>query len=112
VFVGIDLMAQRWHAINSTTGVARLVCADGAPARVADHIVESLQTMQDARGFIALPARPRFQPGEEVRVVDGAFSSCLGLFEGMTDGERVAILLDLMGRKVRVLLNIDCIMAA
>jgi hypothetical protein len=30
----------------------------------------------------------------------------------MTDGERVAILLDLLGRKVRVVLNADFVAAA
>jgi transcriptional antiterminator RfaH len=47
-----------------------------------------------------------------VRVVDGVFSACLGLFDGMTDGQRVAILLDLLGRKVRVLLDSELITAA
>jgi transcriptional antiterminator RfaH len=39
------------------------------------------------------------------------FSACLGLFEGMTDGERIAILLDMLGRKVRVVLDADAVEA-
>jgi hypothetical protein len=42
-------------------------------------------------------------------VLDGVFSACLGLFESMTDSERIAILL---GRKVRVVLDADAIEAA
>ena len=38
-------------------------------------------------------------PGESVRVVDGVFSPCLGLFEGMLDRERVVVLLELLGRR-------------
>lgn len=35
----------------------------------------------------------------------------LGLYDGMPDRERVAILLDLLGRKVRVLLNAEAVAA-
>ena len=45
-------------------------------------------------------------------VVGGAFEECLGLFEQMTDEQRVTILLDLLGRKVRVTLDSDLIAAA
>jgi transcriptional antiterminator RfaH len=40
------------------------------------------------------------------------FSDCLGLFDGMGDRERVAILLELLGRKVRVVLDEELVVAA
>jgi transcriptional antiterminator RfaH len=46
-----------------------------------------------------------------VRVVDGVFETYTGLFEG-TDRERVAVLLNVLGRKVRVILKQDQIVAA
>ncbi|HUC48637.1 MAG TPA: transcriptional activator RfaH [Xanthobacteraceae bacterium] len=112
VFVAVDLAAQRWRSIYSTVGVARLVCNGDDPAAVPDAVVGALQSREDARGFIKLDARPGFRPGETVRVLDGAFSSCLGLFEGMAERERIAILLDLLGRKVRVVLDADLVAAA
>jgi transcriptional antiterminator RfaH len=45
-------------------------------------------------------------------VLGGAFCDALGLFEGIRDQERVAILLDLLGRKVRVVLDMNIIDAA
>ncbi|MFY9839273.1 MAG: transcriptional activator RfaH, partial [Xanthobacteraceae bacterium] len=71
-----------------------------------------LQSREDANGFITLEQRPPFRAGEKIRVLDGAFASCLGLFEGMAERERIAILLDLLGRKVRVVLDSDLIAAA
>ena len=56
--------------------------------------------------------RPRFANGDKVRLLDGAFVDCIGLFEGMKDIERVSVLLDLLGRKVRVLLDADSVAAA
>jgi transcriptional antiterminator RfaH len=49
--------------------------------------------------------------GDTVRIIDGVFSACLGLFEGMADRERVAVLLDLMGRKVRVVMGEEMLAA-
>jgi transcriptional antiterminator RfaH len=50
--------------------------------------------------------------GDKIRVVGGAFCDCYGLYEGMSSGERVAILLELLGRKVRVVLDIEAVEAA
>ena len=71
-----------------------------------------LKRREDADGFVKLDFRTPFRAGDKVRVLDGAFTSCLGLFEGMAERERIAILLDLLGRKVRVVLDADLISAA
>ena len=112
LFVAIDLNVHRWRSICSTVGVSRLVCNGDSPTPVPVGIVEALRNREDAGGYITLDCRPKFQAGDKIRVIDGAFSSCLGLFEGMADRERVAILLDLLGRKVRVLLDGDLVAAA
>jgi transcriptional antiterminator RfaH len=112
LFVAIDLNLQRWRAIYSTVGVSRLVCNGDDPTPVPIGIVEALKKREDASGFIKLDCRPRFRTGDKIRVLDGAFSSCLGLFEGMAERERIAILLDLLGRKVRVVLDADLVAAA
>jgi transcriptional antiterminator RfaH len=112
LFVTVDLEAQRWRSIHSTTGVSRLVCNGDEPAPVPPDVVAALQGREDATGFVKLERRPQFAPGERVRVVDGIFADSLGLFEGMADRERVAILLDLLGRKVRVVLDRESVAAA
>jgi transcriptional antiterminator RfaH len=40
------------------------------------------------------------------------FADQLGLYEGMADAERVRILLDLLGRKVRVLIETEAVAPA
>jgi transcriptional antiterminator RfaH len=112
LFVGIDMTAQRWRSIASTAGVTRLVCHGEQPSAVPDGVVEALQRREDGDRFIRLDTRPLFRPGDRVRVLDGAFATCLGLFDGMADRERIAILLDLLGRKVRVVLDADLVAEA
>jgi transcriptional antiterminator RfaH len=111
LFVLVDTTAQRWRSIQSTVGVARLVCNGNMPAPVPEGVVSALKQREDERGFFRLEQRPLFKPGETVSVLHGAFASYLGLFERMTDRERVAILLDLLGRKVRVVLDASSITA-
>jgi transcriptional antiterminator RfaH len=112
MFVSIDLERQRWLSIRSTLGVARLVGDSGIPLPVPPGIVESLMRRQDAEGFVRLQAPLGLKPGDPVRVLGGAFEESLGLFERMSDEQRITILLDLMGRKVRVTLDSDLIAAA
>ena len=112
LFVLVDIATQQWRSINSTIGVSRLVCNGDEPAPVPSQVVLELQARRDDKGLIPLVEGPRFNRGDKVRVLDGVFGTCVGLFEGITDKERVSILLELLGRKVRVVLDLDVVAAA
>lgn len=112
LFVAIDLAAQRWRAIQSTLGVSHLVCVGGKPALVQDSVVGALRAREDDVGFIKLVRGPIFSPGDRVRIVEGAFVDSLAFVEDVSDRDRVAILLNLLGRKVRVVVRADLIAAA
>jgi transcriptional antiterminator RfaH len=112
LFVTVDIMCQRWRSIHATIGVSRLVCNGDNPVPVADDVIETFRAREDEQGFITLQQRPRFALGEKVRVLDGVFADCLGLFDGMKDSDRVAVLLDLLGRKVRLVLDDFSVAAA
>ncbi len=110
LFIAIDLDSQRWRSVHSTFGVAQLVCHGDRPAPLSDEVIAELRGREDENGLIRLGSA--FRPGERVRVVGGAFADHLGMFDSMGDGERVAVLLDLLGRKVRTVVNINVIEAA
>lgn len=112
VFVSMDIAAQRWRSIHSTVGVSRLVCNGDVPTPVPQEVIEAVRLQEDDLGFVRLGAPPRFKAGDKVRILDGVFSSCMGLFEAATDRDRVAILLDLMGRKIRLVLDLESVVAA
>lgn len=112
LFVNIEMATQRWRSIQSTVGVSNLVCRGDEPASVPNGIVDELRSREDERGFVAFDVRSVFTLGDKIRVVEGVFSSCLGLFEGMADRDRVTILLDLLGRKVRVVIDGESVAAA
>ena len=112
LFVGIDMATQRWRSIFSTVGVSRLICGGDAPQAVPDRIVDALRAREDEAGLVRLDLRPSFRSGDKICVLDGALAGCFGLYEGMKDSERVAVLLDLLGRKVRVIVDAEKIEAA
>ncbi len=112
LFVTISIMTQRWHSIQSTIGVSRLVCTGDEPSMLPAAVIAELQSRHNDAGFVQLDLRPRFKPGDKIRIVEGAFAECFGLYEGMADRERIAILLDLLGRKVRVVLSGEAVAAA
>jgi len=112
MFVAIDMATQRWRSVQSTSGVSRLVTNGDEPAAVPDGVVPALKARQDANGFVKIDARPNFAPGDKVRVLAGAFMDNAGLFNGLADHDRVSILLNMLGRQVRVLLDADMVAAA
>jgi len=59
-----------------------------------DRVISELQGRADKRGLVQLDLRSRFRPGDKIRVVDG-----------------VAILLDMPGRKVLVVLDENAVTA-
>jgi transcriptional antiterminator RfaH len=112
LFVAIDTARQRWRAIQTTLGVTRLVAFGDTPAPMHDGVVEQIRGREAEDGLIAISADAAFAPGEAVLVKSGPLQSCMGLFDSITDNQRVAILLDILGRKTRVVLNLSSVAAA
>lgn len=112
LFVTTSDTQQRWRAINSTVGVAHLICDERGPVPVPQGIVEDIRDSEDERGLILTGRRVPFDKGTEVQIMEGAFADQVGWFEGATDDERVVILLDLMGRQVRATVQLDAITAS
>ncbi|MFA6180434.1 MAG: transcription termination/antitermination NusG family protein [Candidatus Methylopumilus sp.] len=112
LFVRVDIATQRWRSIQSTFGVSHLVANGPDPIPVQRDVLGLLKAREDENGFIKLDWRPKFSLGEKVRVLAGVFADNFGLFDGSGDRDRVAILLDILGRKVRVSLDADIVSAA
>ena len=74
-----------------------------SPAAVPAAVVAELQQARRRQGFCPARSRPQVsRPATRFASSTACSPTSLGLFEGMADRERVAILLDLLGRKVRV----------
>jgi transcriptional antiterminator RfaH len=111
LFVGVNEANQHWQAIKSTIGINQLVSFGGEPAPIGNSIIESLRAREDETGMVALASASTFQKGDPVKFLDGALSNQIGLFDSIDDKMRVTVLLDLLGRKLRVCAPIDTVQA-
>lgn len=112
LFAGIDREAMRWRPILSTVGVSDLVRSGDEPLPVACEIVEALRAQEGAGTFDSL-ARQRLPPvGELVRISAGAFEDMIGRLIELREQDRVVVLLDLLGRKVRAQIEAVSVEAA
>ena len=102
LFVRADLEAGHKRAVNAAAGVGRMVSFGTYTPPLEDQVIAEIRARQGEDGLIRLDEARAFKPGEELRVCDGAFADMVGLFETMNDDRRVILLLDLLGRKVRV----------
>jgi transcriptional antiterminator RfaH len=106
LFVRLDLSVQPWRAINGTFGVVRLLCSGDAPLSVPDGLVEQIMQRCDASDIVVLPRRP-FAAGEVIRVGAGPFADFEGLFQTMSGRDRVVLLINMLGRKVRASVSLE-----
>jgi transcriptional antiterminator RfaH len=111
LFVSMDLTVTRWRANRSTIGVVGLVCAGERPAPVPVGVVEQIRMFEDESGMILPPKPECFTKGQKVEIADGAFDGLVGLVDGMSDRERVILLLNLLGREVRIQLPVEMVRA-
>ena len=97
-------VALAWFAVS-------LVGGENSPVAVRTEIIEALRDREGADGNFRVAAR-KCARGAAVRVVDGIFASTIRFFDTMSESDRVSVLLDLLGRRVRVMLDAESIAAA
>jgi len=102
LFVAADPQLTRSRAINSAPGVIGLVAFGERPGLISDLVIQAIRAREDAVGLVQLVDRDSLMPGEQDCLQSGAMADHAGLFERRGDGERVVILLHLLGREVRV----------
>lgn len=98
VFVRIEL---GWSQIDNTVGIVQVLRSGDQPARLKDEVVAGIRR-QERDGVVHLPKPRGLHVGDRVRIVRGNFADHIGLHDGMSAHQRQFVLLELLGRKVRV----------
>lgn len=102
LFVAMDVERARWRAIQSTIGVARLVCFGAQPAAMPDGVVETIIARESTDGMVDVDTVQTLKPGDKVQILAGALIDRIGLLVRLDDAERVVVMLDLLSRPVKV----------
>jgi transcriptional antiterminator RfaH len=103
MFVAQDPIAGQWRKINSTRGVARLVCLAAEPTPVPLLIMNELFERCDANGVFQ--RSEKLVNGDVVKISQGPFSGMIGKIVEIEPSHRVHLLLDFLGQKSRMAID-------
>ena len=104
LFIKLDTETDNWAPIRSTIGVSKMVRFDGIPAVVPEQLIQSLQSNDDEDGIQNL-VQKNLMRGDKVTIIDGPLAGYQGIYQQQNSAERVAVLVDLVGKNT--LLNIS-----
>ena len=111
LFVCLDLEATRWHPIKSTIGVIGLISHGIMPSALPTAIIEEIRRNESESGYLNLHTFQNFKKGDSVQIMMGALCDQVGMFECAEDNERINVLLNLLGREVRISLPAEAVAA-
>src|SRR5262245_6326873 len=102
-------LGEQFYPVLWCPHVIRLLWAPAAqgciqPAKIDDRIIAELRK-REVNGLVKLPQPPRLRRGQRVKVIRGSFEGQIGLWDGMSGRDRERVLLELLGRKVRIELS-------
>lgn len=102
ILVRMHLDNETWHMITSTQKVTGFLGGKNKPAPISDqeaqNIIEKMQI-----GKTKPQPKFYFEPGDDVKVIDGPFSNFNGTVEDVSpDKEKVKVLVSIFGRPTPV----------
>jgi transcriptional antiterminator RfaH len=101
-------LSEQWPRLLNTFAVTGVIRYGDNPAWLPDKAVQQLR-QREINGIIQLP-KP--EPGQRVHIVRGSFIHHDGLFAGMASHDRVKVLLDVLGRRLKVFVPADAVQLA
>ena len=107
IFGKFDL-EQNYPLVRWARGVKCLLGFGGYPTSISKEVVEIIRERTDARGIVRV--KGDYRPNDVVRVKTGPLKDLLGIFERwVSDGDRVRILLNLIGYQPSIELHYSMI---
>jgi transcriptional antiterminator RfaH len=107
MFIKFDRAESEWHRINSTYGVSRLITFNSILISIPTIFVDSLMKRYDLSGKL-LPIQ-KLKKGDQVTVLQGPFANFIATVEKYEADQRIWILMDLMGRKTKIITPSDAL---
>lgn len=99
LFVAIDPARERWRPILSTLGVRTIIRNGDTPSLVDPELISALRA-REVGGAVIKP-ETRYQIGDEVKMSGGPFDGLIARIVAMDERDRLTVLLDLLGGKIR-----------
>ena len=102
ILVQMELEEDTWHLVKDTPKVTGFLGGRDTPAPVTDEEAEQIMSQVEA-GKLKPQPRYFFEPGDEVRVIDGPFTNFTGTVEDVKpDKGKIRVLVSIFGRPTPV----------
>ena len=100
-------LEQNYPLVRWARGVKNVLGFGGYPTPISEEVIRIIKERTDSQGIVRV--KHHFEPNDVVRLKTGPLKDLLGVFERwLSDGERVRILLRLIGYQPSV--EIHCSM--
>lgn len=101
VFVQMEMNERTWHLVKETPKVTGFI-GDQNPTPVRESEIAAI-TRQMESGAVSPKPRVTFEPGDQVRVIDGPFANFSGTVEEVKpERQKVKVLVTIFGRPTAV----------
>ena len=107
MFIRFNRAESKWHKINNTYGVSRLITFNSTLKPIPTSLVDNLMKRYDLLGKL-LPIQ-KLEKGDQVTVLKGPFANFIATVEKYEADQRIWILMDLMGRKTKIIAPSDAL---
>ena len=108
MFIRFDSAGSEWHKINNTYGVSRLITFHSSLKSIPSSFVENLMKRYDSSGKL-IPI-VKMKKGDKVEILKGPFANFIATVEEYETEQRIWVLMDLMGRKSKILTASDTLL--
>lgn len=104
LFIQLSQITDNWAPIRSTLGVSAMVRFSGYPAKVPMELINTLMKNEDESGLHRIHST-ELKEGNSVQVLEGPFTGYQGIYQAQTSTDRAVILLDVVGKHTRVMVD-------
>jgi transcriptional antiterminator NusG len=102
ILVQMELTEETWHIVQDTPRVTGFLGGRESPASLTDDEAEKI-IGQVEEGKLKPQPKFFFEPGDEVRVIDGPFTNFMGTVEDVKpDKGKIRVLVSIFGRATPV----------
>ena len=102
ILVRMELNDETWHIVNDTAKVTGFLGGRERPTPLSDEEAERILNRMEA-GKLKPQPKYLFEPGDEIRVIDGPFANFNGVVEEVNPEKgKIRVLVSIFGRSTPV----------
>jgi transcriptional antiterminator RfaH len=101
-FINLNISAEKWKIINYTKGVSKILTSEELPISISSTVISELKNLENDKGYINYDNLYHYKQGEKIEILAGPLKGKTGYYDALSDNQKAKILLDFMGRTLKI----------